>query len=193
MRCCKLLHPDSRTFDSFLRGIRVLGKKLTAMSVNVDKLTDEWNQHCLEYIKEEWYQSDDGKSLRVDYYYWSEIESIKDGMGHTEYSTILSVVKTALFLARGNAEVERGFSDSGKTVALDRIRFSEASTYNLQIATDELKVFGSLPHDVPVTPLFIKLGQSAYRNYRLHVEEERKKEPEKRRQEKQVEDEKKQT
>ena len=147
----------------------------------------------LEYIKEEWYQSNDGKSLRVDYYYWSEIKSIKDGMGHTEYSTILSVVKTALFLAHGNAEVERGFSDSGKTVALDRTRFSEASTCNLQIATDGLKVFGSLPHDVPITPLFIKLGQSAYRNYRLHVEEERKKEPEKRRQEKQVEDEKKQT
>ena len=84
------------------------------------------------------------------------------------------------------------FSDSGKTVTLDRTRLSQASTNNLRIVTGGLKVFGSLPHHVPVTPLFIKLGQSAHRNYRLQVEKEREKEAEKRRQEQQVEDEKKQ-
>ena len=63
---------NSRTSDSSLRGMRILGKKLTAISVNVDKLTDEWNQYCLEDIKEEWYQSNDGKPLRVDYY-WSKL------------------------------------------------------------------------------------------------------------------------
>ena len=52
------------------------------------KLAIEWNQYCLEDIKEEWYQSNDGKSLRVDYYYWSKIELIKDGMGHAKYLTI---------------------------------------------------------------------------------------------------------
>ena len=61
-------------------------------------------------MKEEWYQSNDGNPLRVDYG-CSKIELIKDGIGHTKYQTILSIVKVALTLAHGNAEVERGFSN----------------------------------------------------------------------------------
>ena len=56
---------------------------LTVVLVNVENLTDQWNQYCLEYIKEEWCQSNDGKPLRIDYY-WSKIELMKDGMGHTK-------------------------------------------------------------------------------------------------------------
>ena len=128
--------------------------------------------------------------LRVDYY-WSKTELIKAGMGHTKYTTILSVVKAALTLAHGNWEVERRFSDSGKTVTVHRTRLSETFINNLQIATDGLKVFGSLPHHVPITSSFIKLGQSAHKNYCLQVDEEKKKDDEKRRQEQQVEDKKK--
>ena len=130
LRCCEVLHPDSHTSDSYLWGIRILCKKLNAISVNFDKLTNEWNQYCLEDIKEEWYHSNDGKPLRVDYY-WSKIELIKDGMDHTKYPTIFSVVKAAFSLAHGNFEVERRFSDSGKTVTVDRTRLSEASINNL--------------------------------------------------------------
>ena len=107
-----------------------------------------------------------------------------------KYPTILSVVKAALTLAHGNAKVEKGFLDSGKTVTEDRIRLSEASINKLRIATVALKVFGSLPHHVPINSSFVKLGQSAHKNYRLRVEEERKKEAEKRRQEQQVGDKK---
>ena len=60
----------------------------------------------------------------------------------------------------------------------------------LQMATDLLKMFGSLPRDALIAPLFIKLGQPSHKNDCLWVEEERKKETEKRRQEQQVEDEK---
>ena len=49
------------------------------------------------------------------------------------------VVTAALFLAHDNAEVERGFSDGGKTVTVNRNRHSEASVSNLRIATDESK------------------------------------------------------
>ena len=87
--------------------------------------------------------------------------------------TILSLVKASLSLAHGNAEMNRGFSDSGKTVTVDRTRLSEASIKNLGIATDGLKVLGSPPHHVPIPPSCIKFGQSAHKNYRLRVEEER--------------------
>ena len=109
-----------------------------------DKLTDGWNQYCLEDIKEEWYQLNDGNPLRVDYC-WSKIESIKDGMGQTKYPTILSVVKAALPLTHGNSEIERGISNSVKTVAVDRNCLSEASLNNSQIGTDVLKMFCQSP------------------------------------------------
>ena len=72
--------------------------------------------------------------------------------------------KAALTLARGNAEIERGFSSSGKTVAVDRTCLNKASINNLQIARDVLKVFGSLPHHILITPSFIKLNRSAHKN-----------------------------
>ena len=77
---------------------------------------------------EEWYQSNDGKPLRVDYYQ-SKTELMKYGMGHIKYyPTILSVVKVALILGHGNTEVE-WFSDSSKTVT----HLSKASiNYELQ-------------------------------------------------------------
>ena len=86
-------------------------------------------------------------------------------MGHTKYPTILSVVKAALTLAHGNSEVERGFSDSGKSVIVDRTCLSKVSINNLWIAADGLKVLGGLPHHVPITSSFIKLDQSAHKNY----------------------------
>ena len=61
-----VLHPDSCTSDSSLQRIQKLGKKLNVISVNVEKLTDEWNQYCFEDIMEEWYQLNEGKPLRVD-------------------------------------------------------------------------------------------------------------------------------
>ena len=46
---------------------------------------------------------------------------------------------TQPYLAHGIAEIEKGFSNSGKTVAVDRTRLSEASIDNLQIAADVSK------------------------------------------------------
>ena len=56
------------------------------------------------------------------------------------------IAAAAPTLAHGNSEVERGFSDSDKTVTVDRSRLSEASINNLRIAADGLKVFGCLPN-----------------------------------------------
>ena len=69
-------------------------------------------------------------------------------MGHTKYPTLLSVVKTAIDLAHGNAEVEGRSSDSDENVTVERTRVSKASINNFQITTDGLKMFGSLSHHV---------------------------------------------
>ena len=35
------------------------GKKITMVLVNVDRLTDEWNQYCLEGVKKKRYEGND--------------------------------------------------------------------------------------------------------------------------------------
>ena len=51
-------------------------------------------------------------------------------MGHTKYPTLPSVVKAAIDLAHGNAEVEGRSSDSDENVTVERTRVSKASINN---------------------------------------------------------------
>ena len=98
---------------------------------------------------------------------------MKDGMGHTKYPTMVSVVKAVLTSTHGNAGVERKISDSVKTVktvTVDRSRLSKACINNLQIGTDGSEVLGSLQHHVLIISSFIKLGQLTHENYCLEVE-----------------------
>ena len=39
-------------------------------------------------------------------------------MGETKFPSIMKIVKTALILGHGNAEVETGFSESGKVLQM---------------------------------------------------------------------------
>lgn len=50
----------------------------------------------------------------------------------------MKVVKTALILGHGNAEVERGFPESGKSVSDDRVRLSYTSINGIRATTDGL-------------------------------------------------------
>ena len=59
-------------------------------------------------------------------------------MGETKFPSIMKVVKTALILGHGNAEVERGFSESGKSVSDDRVRLSYTSINGIRATTDGL-------------------------------------------------------
>ena len=52
---------------------------------------------------------------RLDHY-WRKIKLRKNAVGDLKYPLIIKVFKAALSLAHGNAEVERGFSESGKYV-----------------------------------------------------------------------------
>ena len=60
--------------------------------------------------------------------------------------------------------MERDFSDGVRTVTVDGTHLSKTSINNVQMTTDGLKVFGNLPHHVPITSSFINLGQSAHKN-----------------------------
>ena len=89
---------------------------------------------------------------RVDHY-WKNIELMKKAVGDLKYPLIIKVVKAAISLAHGNAEVERGFSKSAKNVIKDSV-LSEASVNAIQSTKDRLKSVSNQSHTVPITNLF---------------------------------------
>ena len=89
---------------------------------------------------------------RVDHY-WKNIELMKKAVGDLKYPLIIKVVKAAISLAHGNAEVERGFSESAKNVIKDSV-LSEASVNAIQSTKDGLKSVSNQSHTVPITNLF---------------------------------------
>ena len=106
---------------------------------------------------------------RVDHY-WKNIELMKKAVGDLKYPLIIKVVKAAISLAHGNAEVERGFSKSSKNVIKDSV-LSEASVNAIQSTKDGLKSVNNQPHTVPNTKEFIQFGTSAHCAYNLWQEE----------------------
>ena len=108
LRSSNALKPDARSEDWSLKAIKILAKKLIWIWI----WSDEWTIYQLKTIKEEWYKEfeEPQKFIRVDHF-WRKIDDLKDVMGEKKFPSIMKVVKTALILGHGNAEVERGFSE----------------------------------------------------------------------------------
>ena len=97
-----------------------------------DKMLQEWKSYEDEVIAEDVFveskgQNDDGTAFinyrRIDDY-WYRVLQITDSRGQPKYSSLGVVVKVALSLSHGQADVERGFS-LNKQVLADRSVLSE--------------------------------------------------------------------
>ena len=188
IRCCKVLQRSLQQEDFTLKGIPwvftlkgmpILGKRLL-VSVDINSLSDKWKLYQLGDISLEFFKTRDfnenGEEIllkeRVGRY-WRKIELMKNAVGDLKYPLIIKVVKAALSLAHGNAEVESGFSENAKNVTKDRVLLSEASVNAIQSAKDGLKSVNNQPHTVPITKEFIQFGRSVHCAYNLWQEEER--------------------
>ena len=168
IRCCKVLQPSLWQEAFTLKVIPILGKRLQA-SVDIDSLSDEWKLYQLNDISLEFFKTkgfnENGEEIllkeRVDHY-WRKIELMKNAVGDLKYPLIIKVVKAALSLAHGNAEVERGFSESAKNVTKDRVLLSEASVNAIQSTKDGLESVNNQSYTVPMTKEFIQFGRSAH-------------------------------
>ena len=156
-----------------------MGKRLL-VSVDIDSSSDGWKLYQLDDIPLEFFKTkgfnENGEEIllkeRVDHY-WRKIELMKNAVGDLKYQLIIKVVKAALSLAHGNAEVERGFSESAKNVTKDRVLLSEASVNAILSTKDGLKSVNNQPHTVPIKKEFIQFGRSAHCAYNLRQEEEK--------------------
>ena len=157
IRCSKVLQPSLRQEAFTLKGIRILGKRLL-VSVDIDSSSDEWKLYQLDDIPLEFFKTkglnENGEEIllkeRVDHY-WRKIELMKNAVGDLKYPLIIKVVKVALSLAHGNAEVETGFSEGARNVTKDRVLLSKASANAIQSTKDGLKSVSNQPYTVPIS------------------------------------------
>ena len=173
LRSSIVLKPDVCSEDWAPKVIKILAKELK-VNVDLDNLADEWRMYQLEKIPEDWHTETEEpqKPICVDHF-WRKVDELKDSSGERKFPSIMKVVKMALVLGHGNAEVERGFSESGKSVTDDRVRLSETSINGIRATSDGLKAFKG-PGSVPITKQLLQLGRSAHAHYALRLEEERK-------------------
>ena len=85
------------------------------------------------------------------------------------------MLSAAFTLAQGNVEKERKFSENEKSITKKRSCFSEASANALQIASDGMEICQSIPNNVPMTSMFIKLVKLACENCNMRLEQGKEK------------------
>ena len=179
IRCCKALQRLLQQEDFTLKGIPILGKRLL-VSVDINSLSDEWKLYQLDDISLEFFKTKDFNENveeillkeRVGHY-WRKIELMKNAVGDLKYPLIIKVVKVALSLAHGNAEVERGLSENAKNVTKDWVLLSEASVDAIPSTKDGLKSVNNQPHTVPITKEFIQFGRRVHCAYNSWQEVEK--------------------
>ena len=69
---------------------------------------------------------EEARPIRIDYF-WSKVDAIRNAAGEKKFPLLMQVIKVTIMLGHGNAEVERGFSESGKSVTQERVCPTEAS------------------------------------------------------------------
>lgn len=108
---------------------------------------------------------------RIDKF-WSKIISLKTG-SFDRYPTLKLLVKSALAISHGNADVERGFSKSGQILTIGNTNLIER-THNAKLfINDGLKAYDSLVHKVPITVNLLQLARNAHRSYCMHLDKEK--------------------
>ena len=158
LRCCRVIKSNARSEMWAPKVIKLLANKLH-LGVDLDKLSDENKIFQLEAISEEWYM-EEAKPIRIDYF-WSKVDAIRDAAGEKKFPLLIQVVKAAIVLGHGKAEVESGFSESGKSVTQERVHLTEASMDGIRTTNGGLKPFSS-PASVPITKKFLQMCRAAH-------------------------------
>ena len=113
---------------------------------------------------------EEAEPIRIDYF-WSKVDAIRDIAGETKFPLLMQVVKATIMLGHENAEVERRFSESGKSVTQERVCPTEASVDGIRATNDGLRPFSS-PASVPITKKFLQMGRAAHSSYQSRLEKE---------------------
>lgn len=167
IKYCQCLNPSAPDVNRSSKYILQVAKSLP-VEINYDLLVDEWNLLKLEVVRGE---SDIG---RIDDY-WNTFFVLKTAGGVQKYPLVSKVVKAALAASHGNADVERGFSASGRILTENRASMSERTLNAFMTVKSAMRTFGKQPHLVPISKELLMMAHKAYANYKQYLEDERRK------------------
>ncbi|KAG8189258.1 hypothetical protein JTE90_013786 [Oedothorax gibbosus] len=159
LRC---LHPDERQKRRSCEDIITVSKSLP-LDVQDDILLDQWKLLQLET------ENPDSKITRIEHF-WNQFFSRCDSLGAPKFDVVSKVIKAALSLYHGNADIERRFSVSRWALTEDKSSMSERTLNAILITKDAVKQYGS-PNLVPITKELIASAHCAHRNYQLYLED----------------------
>ena len=134
------------------------------------------NQYIIE-ISKDWIEEIDSEGQIVFhriYFFWNRVLQAKTYTGNFQFKSLGKVVRSALCLAHGNAEVESSLSENKRTVTSDRTLLSESSLNGLRMikdivnTQDEGKV-----HMIPISNELKQAGQHVYQAYNERLRDER--------------------
>ncbi len=112
--------------------------------------------------------------------YWGQFFNMRNVCGTgPKYPVVLKVVKAALTLSHGSADIERGFSASRRILIEDRTSMSERTLNALMTVKSALAEVNYMPNLIPITPKLLNMGRSAHKAYIAFLEDVKRKEKEK--------------
>lgn len=174
VKACRCLQPERRRKLSSDAEVETLARALP-LEVDIDLLRDEWRS-----LRD---KPDGITGGRIDTY-WAQFFNLKTPLGDPLFPTVASVVKAALCLSHGNAQLERGFSDSGRFLTDDKSQTCERTLNAAMTVKSGMKKYLNKPQLVPSSKELLQLARHACSNYKAYLEEESRKNEEKARKDK---------
>lgn len=174
LRHLKCLHPSMRQQETSHRSIMNIARSLPQLIVpdDIDRISAEWHVYQNETIPNDWFENENG------YYpidsYWKQVLAMRTNTGVEKFVGLGKLIKCALALSHGNADVERGFSENAFLLSDDRSLLSDASINGLRATRDAVKFFGDgQPHRVPFTKGLLESVRRAHSRYCIDLEKQR--------------------
>lgn len=148
------MQPQEITSARSASYILKVAKALPSSLGVVDYLLDEWKALQLQghLIK--------NKTESIDAF-WKNIFNQKNSGGLFLYPSVSKIVKIGLSISHGSADVERGFSQSGRILTLDKASMSVRMLNSRQYIKDGLKSFDNRVELVPITNQLLLLAWMA--------------------------------
>ena len=126
----------------------------------------------------------DKKFHRVDHY-WSSILALKTESGDIKYPSLTKLLKTALSLPHGNADVERSLLVNKNLLKDNRPALHPDTMKGLRYAEDAVCFHDPVqrrPEKVPITKQMMKAVKSVRASYTVYLEDEKKKQADEKKQ-----------
>ena len=152
------LQPQQSVSSASVAAIHCIARKLPNISdADVANLTDEWNLYQVDQKTAEMINDMQTNPLiRIDHY-WRTVTAQKGPTGELKYPVLAKLIKAALIIPHGNADVERGFSISNNVLTEERTAMSVETLNGLLSTKDALAFYDperQLPSSLPITKAY---------------------------------------